>query len=106
METYPQKLRDLVLSAYDQGLETSEIAENYEVSRSWSRRVKQRLRECGSREAIEQKHGCAPKLGELERAELAALVKETPDATREELKEQLSKPVSVSTICRTLQQIG
>ena len=87
-------------------METGEIAEKYEVSPSWSRRVKQRLRDHGSREAIQQKHGCDPKLGEGEREELAKLVEETPDATLEELKKKLSKPVSISTICRTLQQMS
>ena len=106
MEAYPQKIRELILAAYDQGLETGEIAEKYEVSPSWSRRVKQRLRDHGSREAIQQKHGCDPKLGEGEREELAKLVEETPDATLEELKKKLSKPVSISTICRTLQQMS
>ncbi len=106
MEAYPQKIRELVLDAYDQGEETLEIALKYKVSPSWSRRVKQRLRESGSREAIEQKHGFDPKLGERERNELAKLLEETPDATLEELKKQLSKPVSTSTICRTLQQMN
>jgi transposase len=105
MEAYPQKIRELILGAYERGLETSEIAEKYEVSPSWSRRVKQRLREFGSREGIQQKHGCDPKLGEPEREELAKLVEETPDATLEELKKELSKSVSTSTICRTLQQM-
>jgi len=106
MEAYPQKIRELVLGAYDRGLETGEIAEKYEVSPSWSRRVKQRLRDCGSREAIQQKHGCDPKLGEREREALAKLVEETPDATLGELKNKLSKSVSISTICRTLQQMN
>lgn len=79
-----------------------EIAGKYKVSLSGSRRVKQRLRECGSREAIQQKHGFDPKLGERERKELAKFVEQKPDATLEELKKQLSKPVSVSTICRSL----
>jgi len=105
MEAYPQKVRELVLSAYEQGLPTAEIARKYEVSRSWARRVKQRLRELNVREAIQQKHGFDPKLGEVEREELAQLVEEAPDSTLNELKEKLSKPVSVSTICRTLIQM-
>ena len=105
MEAYPQKVRELVLSAYEQGLPTAEIARKYEVSRSWARRVKQRLRELNIREAIRQKHGFDPKLGEAEREELAQLVDEAPDSTLNELKEKLSKPVSVSTICRTLIQM-
>ena len=106
MEAYPQKIRELVLGAYENGDQTAEIAELLKVSPSWSRRVKQRLRECGSREAIQQKHGFDPKLGERERKELAQFLEATPDATLEELKKQLSKPVSVSTICRTLQQMN
>src|SRR6185437_4922582 len=105
MEAYPQKLRELVLSGYEQGLATAEIARRYEVSRPWARRVKQRLRESNNREAIQQKHGFDPKLGEAEREELAKLVEETPDSTLSELKEKLSKDVSVSTICRTLMQM-
>ena len=106
MEAYPQKIRELVLGAYENGDETAEIAEELQVSPSWSRRVKQRLRECGSREAIQQKHGFDPKLGEREEKELAKFLAEKPDATLEELKKQLSKPVSVSTICRTLQRMN
>ena len=105
MEAYPQKIRDLVLGAYENGDETAEIAEEFKVSPSWSRRVKQRLRECGSREAIQQKHGFDPKPGEREEKELAKFLAEKPDATLEELKKQLSKPVSISTICRTLQRM-
>ena len=106
MEAYPQKIRELVLGAYENGDQTAEIAEAFEVSPSWSRRVKQRLRECGSREAIQQKHGFDPKLGEREEKELATFLAEEPDATLAELKEKLSKPVSVSTICRTLQRMN
>ena len=105
MEAYPQKIRELVLGAYEKGDETAEIAEAFEVSPSWSRRVKQRLRECGSREAIRQKHGFDPKLGEREEKELAKFLAEKPDATLAELKGKLSKPVSVSTICRTLRRM-
>jgi transposase len=105
MEAYPQKIRELVLGAYENGDETAAIAEEFKVSPSWSRRVKQRLRECGSREAIRQKHGFDPKLGEREEKELAKFLAERPDATLTELKQKLSKPVSISTICRTLQRM-
>jgi transposase len=106
MEAYPQKIRELVLGAYENGDATAEIAEEFKVSPSWSRRVKQRLRECGSRQAIRQKHGPDPKLGEREERELAQFLAETPDATLAELKGKLSKPVSISTICRTLQRMN
>ena len=102
MEAYPTKVRELVLDAYEQGIETAEIAGRLKVSRSWARRVNQRWREQNLRGAIQQKHGPNPKLDEARRKELAELVEKTPDATLEELKKQLAMPVSISTIWRAL----
>lgn len=102
MEAYPTKVRELVLDAYEQGAQTMDIAEDLKVSRSWARRVRQRLRETGLRTAIEQKHGPDPTFGPAQRQELATLVEQTPDATLAELKSKLSIPVSISTISRTL----
>jgi len=102
MEAFSAKVRELVLGAYDDGTETKEIGETFKVSRSWARRVKQRLRETGSRIAIQQKHGPDPKLGPADRQRLTELVQETPDATLEELKVHLDMPVSISTIARVL----
>lgn len=102
MEAYHQKLRDLVLDAYEQKLPTAEIARRFKVSRSWCRRVKQRWRERNLRGAIDQKHGPDPKLDQADRQRLAGLVEKTPDATLAELREQLSLPVSISTIHRAL----
>jgi transposase len=102
MEAYPQKLRELVLDAYTEGLKTAKIARKFKVSRSWSRRVKQRWQELRLRSAIEQKHGPDPKLTEAHRLQLAKLVEQTPDATLKQLQEQLNRPVSISTIFRAL----
>jgi transposase len=102
MEAYSAKVRELVLGAYDEGTETKEIAERFKVSRSWARRVKQRLREDGLRTAIQQKHGPDPRLEPVDRQRLAELVKQTPDATVKLLHERLNMPVSLSTITRAL----
>src|SRR5580693_4419114 len=90
MEAHSAKVRELVLGAYDDGIETKEIAETFKVSRSWARGVKQRLRETGLRTAIQQKHGPDPILGPAHRQRLAELVRKTPDATLVELKERLA----------------
>ena len=102
MEAYPNKLRELVLDAYEEGLKTAQIARRFKVSRSWARRVKQRWHELKVRIATRQKHGANPKLSPADRRELAELVDKTPDATLMELKQQLTKPVSISTLSRTL----
>ena len=54
---------------------------------------------------MQQKNGFNPKLGEQEEKELARFLDEKPDSTLEELRKKLSKPVSISTICRTLQRM-
>jgi len=105
MEAYQQKLRDLALDAYEQKLPTKQIALRFKVSRSWCRRVRQRLRERNLRGVIQQKHGPDPKLDRADRQRLAKLVEKTPDATLAELQEQLSLPVSISTIHRALRDI-
>ena len=38
MEAYPQKVREQILLAYEEKSQTAEIAEMYQVSRSWARR--------------------------------------------------------------------
>src|SRR5580698_2471950 len=102
MEAYPQKVRDLVLDAYSEGVRTATIAKQLKVSRSWARRVKQRWQELRLRNATEQKHGRHRKLTEADRLQLANLVEQTPDATLKHLHEQLNKPVSISTVVRAL----
>jgi transposase len=102
MEAYPQKIRELVLDAYAEGVKTASIARQLKVSRSWARRVRQRWQERQLRNAIEQKHGPDPKLTEAHRLQLAKLVEQTPDATLKQLHKQLNRPVSMSTVVRAL----
>ncbi len=45
--SYPQELRDRVLAAYDRGMMTKQIAELFQMSPAWARRLKQRRRETG-----------------------------------------------------------
>jgi transposase len=48
---YSQDLRDRVLAAYDRGLPTQQIAQTFQVSKAWARRIKQRRRETGETSA-------------------------------------------------------
>ncbi len=45
--SYAQDLRDRVLAGYDRGMKTKGIADVFQVSPAWARRVKQRRRESG-----------------------------------------------------------
>lgn len=105
MEAYSDKLRELVLECYDEGLGTPEIAKRFKVSDDWARKVRRRMLDFGIRTAIKQKHGPDPLMDAVRRQELTRLVDQTPDATLEELKKQLLFPVSISTVHRTLNEM-
>ena len=105
MEAYSDKLRDLVLGCYEEGLETAEIAKRFKVSCDWVRRVRRRWLQDEIRTTIKQKHGPDPLMDAARRQELSRLVERTPDATLDELRKQLLFPVSISTIHRTLNEM-
>jgi transposase len=100
---YSQDLRDRVLRAYDRGMKTKQIAETFQVSPSWARRVKQRRRETG--ETTHRPMG-GPGVTIVDREQLAALVCEHPDATLAELRTLLGVQCALSTLCQALKQMG
>lgn len=100
---YSQDLRDRVLAAYDRGMKTQEIAEVFAISKAWARRVKQRRREHG--ETSPRKMG-GPGVIKVDRARLAELVAEHPDATGPELRELLGVECSDSAIYMALKELG
>jgi len=100
---YSQDLRDCVLRAYDRGMKTKQIAEIFGVSRAWARRVKQRRRETGKTTA---KPMGGPGVTIVDREQLAALVREHPDATLAELRKYLGVACALSTLCMALKKMG
>ena len=100
---YSQDLRDRVLRAYDRGMKTKQIAETFQVSSSWARRVKQRRRETG--ETTHRRMG-SPGVTIVDREQLAWLVHEHPDATLAELRTLLGVQCALSTLCQALKQMG
>lgn len=100
---YSQDLRDRVLAAYDRGLATQQIAETFQVSKAWARRVKQRRRETG--ETAARRMG-GPGVIKVDRVRLTELVREDPDATLPELRERLGVACAISTICVALKKLG
>ena len=103
---YSQDLRDRVLAAYDRGMPTKQIADIFQVCPAWARRVKQRRRELGETTARPQ--GGARRI-KIDLDRLAALVKDHPDATLRELREQLREQLGIvcaeSAICMALQRL-
>lgn len=100
---YSQDLRDRVLAAYDRGLPTQQIAQTFQVSKAWARRLKQRRRETGETSA--RRMG-GPGVIKVDRRRLTELVREDPDATLPELRDRLGVACAISTICVALKKLG
>ncbi len=100
---YSIDLRHRVLGAYDRGMQTKEVSENFRVSPAWARRVKQRRRENG--ELTPRPMG-GKRFEKIDRVRLAELVARQPDATLEELRERLGARCAISAICTALKRLG
>ena len=100
---YAQDLRDRVLSAYDRGMTTKQIADVFDVSPAWVRRVKQRRRENG--ETAPRPMG-GVRVVKIDLARLAELVAQQPDATLKELRQKLGVVCAESAVCMALKRLG
>lgn len=100
---YSQDLRDRVIAARDRGFATKQVADLFEVSPAWVRRVMQRRREHGET-APRPRGGVTVVKIDLER--LRALVAAQPDATIKELHALLGIDCSVSAVDMALRRLG
>ena len=107
MRAYSEDLRQRVVQACDEGiLSREDIAQHFDVSTSWIRRMLQRRRETGSISALRGKTGPKPIVTESQRDRLVELVRKHPDATLAELKRKARLKCSVPTIHRVLKSVG
>jgi transposase len=100
---YSVDLRERVLGAYDRGMETKEVAETFRVSPAWARRVKQRRRERGE---IGPRPMGGKRFEKIDRARLAELIAQQPDATLAELRDRLGVRCAISAICTALKKLS
>jgi transposase len=110
MKTYPIELRRKIIDAVDQQLGTyEEIAEMFGVTERYIYKLLRQRRETGGLAPLPRGGGAQAKLSEEHLLLLAELVARQPDATLEELRQQLRREakveVSVSTIWRGLEWI-
>jgi transposase len=98
-------LRVRVLADYDAGMGTQALAEKYRVSTEWVRSLRRLREETGQIAPRRGKPGPKPRLAEHSE-QVTKLVEEQPDATLEELQEQLGVSASISTIWRALKALG
>jgi transposase len=99
---YSDDLRDRVLMAFDRGMKTRQIAEVFQVSPAWARRVKQTRRETGRTRPLPV-GGRRP--SKIDSARLAQLVEAQPDATLKELRERLGVSCSLSAVWNAINRL-
>jgi transposase len=102
-EAYPVELRERVLADCDAGLGTKATARKFRVSPAWVRRLKQHRRERGG--DIAPRTGGGSRGTKIDRAELAALVRQRPDATLLELADGLGVACVKSAVWKALRQL-
>lgn len=104
MKAYSMDLRERVLAACDAGRGTTDVATAFAVSASWVRRLKQR-RKTGTIAPRSQRHG--PKPGwETQREAIQTAVRDHPDATLAEYRQQHGVVLSKSALARALAALG
>ena len=103
---FPMEFRVLVAAAYDECGSSVEVAEEYNCSESWVRRLVQRRRETGSLEPLTPKRPDGRKLDDDDLEHLRTLIAGRPDMTLGELAEALGNKASVPTVWRATQALG
>lgn len=104
MKPYSIEFRREVLADCDAGLSTLSVAINRRVSESWVRRLKQRRRETGEIAARPPIKKTPPKW-QAYTEEIHALLREHPDITLRELRDELGLDASLQTLSVALRTL-
>ena len=106
---YSMEFRKAVAKAYDECGSSLEVAEMFDCSASWVRRLMQRRRLSDSLEPLPQFRPDTRVLREAEHERLRALIERTPDMTLAELAEALTpeggKGPSIPTVWRATRKL-
>jgi transposase len=101
MKPYSMDLRQRVLDDCDAGLAPAAVAAKYRVSPAWVRRLRQRRRQTGEVAPRAARHGPKPSW-DAYADRLRDAVRQQPDATLAELRDQLGLAVALSTLWRAV----
>jgi putative transposase len=108
---YSEDLRIRIVKAYEQGLGSiREIAQQFQVGKTFVSKLLQRWQEKGSVSPLPQGGGVKSKLESVHLEKLQKMVEEKNDITLAELKEGLKQStgleISVPTVHRGLEKLG
>jgi len=104
MKPIPTEMRTRILKDIDQGMTWAGTAEKWHISQSFIAKLKRQVRDTGNIEPIKPKTGPTPKLAPHHQL-LQKIVSETPDATLEEIREQLPVNVCNETVAAALRKL-
>ena len=105
MESQITLTRRWIMSAYQAGKGTKEIAAIFGRCESAVRRVKQNYRERGTADPLLHLRGRKGKFSDEIKTRLGQFVTDHPDATLKEIKQRLGLDVSLSTVDRWLKKL-
>jgi len=95
-------LRKRIIEAKLRGETEDKIAAEKEVNKSTITKLWALYRETGSYEARPNPNGRKPALSTEQLEQIAQKINEQPDITLQELIDKLGLPISVSALCRTV----
>ncbi|TDN39567.1 transposase, partial [Hymenobacter sp. UV11] len=109
MKAYSLDLRERVAAACQTGLTQSAAATQFSVSLSFVAKLMRRQRTSGQVAALPPGRGPAPRLDATALVQLTACLRQTPDATLDELRGELlaagAPAVSRSAVGRAVQRL-
>jgi len=104
---YSMDFRRSVARAYDECNSSIEVADQFNCSESWVRRLIQRRRERGTLEPLTTaRHDNQRSYDDADEQAIRELIRRTPDATLAEVVEAIGKPVHPGTVSRTLKRLN
>ena len=106
MKAYPLEFRIAVANAYDECLSSIEVAEQFNVSESWVRRLIQRRRELGTLEPLPNHLPDNSVLDEQDFEKIRSLIEAKPDIVLGEIADALDNKVVVSSVHRAIVKLG
>jgi transposase len=104
---YSMDFRIAVAGAYDACGSSAEVAEQFNCSESWVRRLMQHRRERGTLAPLRSaRHDDQRTYDDADEKKIRELIRNKPDATLAEVAEALGKPAHPATVSRTLARLN
>ena len=104
---YSMDLRRSVARMYDECGSSIEVAEQFNCSESWVRRLIQHRRQRGTLEPLSTaRHDDQRSYDDADERAIRELIRRKPDATLAEVAEAIGKPAHAGTVSRTLARLN